>query len=347
VSLLYIDGFAHQNNNRYIDYNGSYGINYATPGSNSRVSGGYYVTSTYYPGGMYFTKSIPARGEIFVGIGYRTGTSATSPSQQIAFLGDNNTTQHITIFCNATRKIEVRRGTSAGTVLATGTTDLGDSIWHYIEMHVTISDTVGTVQVRLDGQTTNEINFTGDTRNGGTSTNIDAVYFSVFAGSSGTSTALSDMYICDTSGTLNNSWLGDVAVRALVPNGNGTYTQLTNSSGTQSSNYTYVDELPSSGTDYVGSSTSGLADTYAMTDVPSGVATVYGMQVNAFVKKSDANLGQAKMRFRSGSTDFTGSTITAATSTQEFRQLRETNPLTGNQWTVSEVNGIEAGIEIA
>jgi len=348
MSLLYIDGFAHQSENRYIDYNGSYGINFATPNGNSRIPGGYYITSTYYPGGMYFVKGIPATTELIMGIGYKTGSAGNSSSQYISLFGDSYATRHLTICVNALRRIEVRRGTTTGTLLATGPTDLGDNIWHYIEVRARINDTTGICQVRLDGQTSNEIDFSGDTKNGGTNTSIDALYFSLYAGSSGgIGTSLSDLYVCDTAGAINNTWLGDVAVRVLTPNGNGTYSQLTNSAGTQANNYTYIDELPSSGTDYVGSATPGLVDTYTMTDVPAGIATVYGMQVNAFMKKSDANLAQAKMRFRSNGTDFAGTARALSTTTQLFTEMRETNPNTSNPWTISDVNGIETGIETA
>jgi hypothetical protein len=205
---------------------------------------------------------------------------------------------------------------------------------------------VGVCEVRLDGAATNEIAFSGDTKNAGTNTTIDTVQLTMNWGSSGPYGGLADWYICDANGTTNNHWLGDVTVRNIKPSANGTYSQLTNSAGNQTNNYTYVDEIPASSTDYVGAYTSGLKDTYRMADLPSGIATVMGVQVNTTTRKSDANLAQVKTKFIVNGTEYTGTARALSTSSQELSELREINPNTSQLWTVGDINSIESGIEI-
>jgi hypothetical protein len=84
-----------------------------------------------------------------------------------------------------------------------------------------------------------------------------------------------------------------------------------------------------------------------MSDVPTGVTQVYGVQVNTTAKKSDANLAQFKTKFISGGTEYSGTTRALSTSAQEYNELREIDPTTSAAWTVTNVNGLETGAEVA
>ena len=309
-----------------------YGISSASP----RVPGGWYIA----PGGlgcpMY--KSFTAANQVFVGFG-----TYTANQPYVSFYGDSGATQHITVVRNTgTGLLEIRRGSTSGTLLATGTTPIFNNQWNYVEVSVTISDTVGQVHIRLNGQTADDVSFTGDTKNAGTATTIDKILIEP-----GASSRLTDVYILnDTGAAPNNSFLGDVTVRTLSPSGNGTYSQLTNSAGNSVNNYTYVDEHAYSGTDYTGSATTGLKDAYAMADLPAGVSTVYALQVSGMMAKSDATLGQARYLLRSGGTDFGGTTRVLTTTYTGYYDLYVQDPATSAAWTVGGVNAAEAGMEV-
>ena len=154
------------------------------------------------------------------------------------------------------------------------------------------------------------------------------------------------MYKLDSTGTLNNTFLGDVAVRNLVPSGNGTSSQLTGSDGDKVDNYEWVDEMPFNALGYVGSATPGDLDTYAIADLGAGITTVYGVQVNSRMAKTEASLAQAKLALRSGGTVYYGTTRALSTSYVGYYQLYETDPATSAQWTTGGVNAIEAGMEV-
>jgi hypothetical protein len=306
--------------------------------ANSRISGNYYaqygtLTNTSKSFSSPMSKVI---------VGYGAYLYYQFAPLTMSFYGDTGGTQHITIVRNTTSGfLEVRRGGTGGALLATGTTQIQLSTWYYLEISCTISDTVGEVHVRLNGSPTDEVSYTGDTKNGGTNTSIDRLTFNVDRNN------IADLYVLDGTGSAPlNDFLGDVAVRTLSPNGNGNYSQLTNSSGNSTNNYTFVDEHPYSSTDYVGSATSGQKDSYTLSDLPAGVSTVYALQVNGLMAKTDASLGQARNFLRSGGADYSGTTRPLATSFVSYADLYPTDPATGVSWTVSGVNNLETGMEV-
>lgn len=130
---------------------------------------------------------------------------------------------------NASASGVVNVADATGAVIGIGTTTLTLNQWHLIEAHVRIGDATGSagtwgiVEVRLDGQTTNEITCTNvDTKNG-SNTTIGWVGFQ--DGTNFGSHAWDDIIIYDSSGSTNNSWVGDSGVYAIFPNGRGTSEQ--------------------------------------------------------------------------------------------------------------------------
>jgi hypothetical protein len=337
VTLLYIDGFAHQNTNRYL--------------AGSTVSGGYFsngisfgAPQPYYAGSPAITRPLTASAEVYTGIRAKWQT-LTSGRAILVLLGDAQATTHLTLQLNSSSQLELRRGTPAGTILATGTTVFTSGVFNYIEMHATIADSGGVCQVRINGSATNEIDFTGDTKNAGTSTNIDGVK----VGDGSGQLVVTDWYIANALGSSpTNSWLGDTVVRTLAPSGDGDLSQLVGSDGNQVSNWQQVDELPPATADYNGSPTVGNEDTYALADLPSTTGvSVYGVQVCAVMAKSDAGAANGQPVLRVSSTDYTATARVLSTTYAEAVDFYEKNPATGTFFTASEVNAAQAGMKVA
>ena len=279
--------------------------------------------------------------EIYVGCAFYFGGSSSIGNIQL--YGDTGATLHLAIFRNASGLLEVRRGGTGGTLLGTGTTTLVASTWYHLQVRATIATSGGICQVRLNGASSNEIDVSGNTKNGGTNSSIDAVYTSTYT----TGYRAADWYISDTSGSLNTSWLGDCRAVSLLPTGNGNTSDGANSAGNSTSNYSYVDDAPFASADYVGVTTTGAGDTYAMADVPAATSSVKGIQTTLFAAKSDAGTKSIKPRIRSGGTTYVGSATALGTSYTSIQEIRETDPATSAAWTASGVNAIEAGFEAA
>lgn len=337
MTLLYVDGFAHGQVNRWIAAgNNVIQSSGMAQTASPRTTGGYYGLGN--ANNSDCKRAIPASAEVITGLGlYLPSLGRTV----MAIWGDTAATQHLTLLVNGSGLLELRRGTSAGTLLATGTTVISANQWRYYEMRCTIADSGGICQVRLDGAVTNEIDYVGDTRNAGTLTTIDAVSLRGL-----TNARYADWYICNALGSTNSGFLGDVAVRTLVPTGDGATSQLVGSDGNSVSNWQQVDELPSSGTDYNGTATVGQKDTYAITDLPAGVTSVYGVQVAALMAKSDAGAASAKPVTRVSGTDYAPDTIVLTTSYVESLKTWDLDPA-GAAWTPAKVNGMEIGMEAA
>jgi hypothetical protein len=321
---------------------GCHGDDAATKWSSSS-SGNRATANPRFTGGAYYSsadlrKSFAAAPEVFLACAFLWGAAGTATN--ISFWGDSGATEHITICRSVTSGLlEARRGTVTGTLLATGTTVIPDVTWTQIQVRATVADTRGIVQVRLNGAGSYEIDFTGDTKNAGTATAVDQVRFETV----NPQHFVTDLAILDTTGAVNNTWPGDVRVQTLIPSGNGTYSQGINSAGSSTNNYTYVDETPYNSADYVGITTDGDADSYAMSAVVPGTTTVKGLQVNLSAAKSDAGTKFVKRRIRSGGTDFDGSSVVLSTSYATISEILESNPATGTAWTASAVNAVEAG----
>ncbi len=339
MALLFMDSFVTASNDFVHKWNST--SSYQSLGNTTpspHVSGG--AWASFY--GTTAAKTVTASSKLIVGCACWYGAGTVG---ELAFLGDTATTKHISVTRNTTTGfMEIRRGAYNGTLLATGSVAVPVGAWIYTEVSVTISDTVGEVHVRINGEGTDNVSFTGDTKNGGTSTNLDT--FSLYAGGS-TFLYICDVYICnDTGSAPNNTFLGEVAVRALSPNNNGNSSQLLGSDGNSTDNYLLVDEKPFSGSDYVGSPTTGQKDTYALADLPAGPTTVYGVQVNANMLKSDAGVGQSRLLVRTGGSDYGGTTRSLSTTAVTYSELYEQNPNTSSAWTTANVNGLEAGMEV-
>lgn len=251
----------------------------------------------------------------------------------------NGATVHFSLYFNQTNgDLSARNNTteiSGG--LAAGAAADALSGWIYIEGKVKIHDSDGTVDIKVNG--VDVLNLTGkDTRNGATET-IDV--FRLFGDSDN---YYDDFYLLDTSGSVNNSFLGDVRVATLYPSGAGDSTQFTASAG---SNYACVDEdVANNDTDYVESSTSGHKDLYALGSLPTSPASIFGVQTCAILKKDDAGSREARVITLAGSTTENGPTLALATSYAVTRDLMQLNPDDSAAWQSSDIDALQAGVEV-
>ena len=86
-----------------------------------------------------------------------------------------------------------------------------------------------------------------------------------------------------------DSFLGDITVETLYPNGDGAANQWLGSDGNSTSNYLLVNETGAPvTTSYTGDSVSGHRDLYTLTDLVATTGTVVGVCHQAYAAASDA-----------------------------------------------------------
>ena len=135
MALLFMDGFGGADGSFKWDVTSDNLT--AVTGATARIPGGYAGGGSTIS--MY--KTIPASTKVFVVIGIMTQSDPA-----IVFYGDSGVTLHIVVIRNQTTGfLEIRRGSTSGTLLGTGTQPIAVNQWNYIEVSATISDTVGEV----------------------------------------------------------------------------------------------------------------------------------------------------------------------------------------------------------
>ena len=333
MALLFMDGFDA----------GDMAAKWMTTNTTTITSG---TTTPYGAGrslelstGGELIRPITASAQVTLGMHYQPTASACD--MEVALLADAGTVEHIRMRRNpSTGRLEASR---ASTVLATGATSLSAGTWYYLEIQGTIADSGGTIKVRLNGASTNEIDVTGDTKSGGTSTLIDAVRLKNVSNTN----RFDNLYILNSLGTSNTTFLGAMRVHTLVPNNNGTTSQFTGSDGNQTDNYQLVDELPYNTADYVASSVSGQRDTYALDNLPPGYHQITALQGNVIAKKNTAGAIALKAALRSDGTVYYGTSRSLGTNAQTYSDVLATSPVTSLAWTSAEINNLEGGMEVA
>lgn len=231
--------------------------------------------------------------------------------------------------------------TSTGTVVATGSIPLQNDIWYCIEAHVKIADSLGDIEVKVDGVL--DIDFSGDTKPS-TQTTIDAIWY--IAGGGAAPLLLDDLALNDTTGVVDNSWCGDGHVLLLKPNAAGDVTQLTPSAG---ANYECVDDIPTDGdTSYVSSPTTDQYDLYNLEAfTPTGVA-ISRVWAEARARKSQADTRMLKFILKTHAVEYDGSSdlnlLTTHTQVRGTEQL--VNPNTSAAWIISELDDLQVGPKV-
>jgi len=249
---------------------------------------------------------------------------------------------HVMVVYNSDGTLSVTNG--PGTVVyCTSIDNMVISDWNYLELNFTISDTVGAVDLHLNGVSV--CSATGlDTKNGGTGF-VDNGAF-VFSSNGGNPTfQYDDIYAVD------GAPLGDSVVDLLLPAGAGASTGWTPS--TAVANWTTVDDFSS--TDYVGTpGGSGQKDLYTTTHVASGLTgtVVYATQAEALLMKSDVGTppGPVKSALRSqGGTQTTDDLATSAvlttTAVQYTGPVKNLDP-NGDAWTLARLDAMQIGVSV-
>ena len=277
--------------------------------------------------------------------GFSYWTSALANADIVRFMGDTGATEHVVLRRTNTGQLAIDRG---GTQLAI-TTDTplpADSTHRYIEIKATLSDSVGTIDVYLNGShVTPILTFSGDTKNGGTLTTFDTFDFTGGISTSG----IDDVYLLTGSGSSPyNNLLGEVRCWPLAPTASGNSSQLLGSDGNSVSNYLLVDEVASSlnNADYVGSANVGDKDTYVYGDLTPLTGTVISVEVGSHVLKSDAGAKSFRPVVRHSGVDYGGTDVVLGLASTRSAQIYTTNPGTSAAWTISEVNAAEFGAEV-
>lgn len=276
-------------------------------------------------------------------------TSTTGTNRVVAVLSDGDplTSANVQVgmAMDSTGHLAFYRGralnsASGGTLFGTSTNAFVNDTWYYVEIVVTHHASTGTLECYVNGTKTGWIDLTNqNTANSGNA------YSNAYAlTGEATTNYYDDLYTLTGSGGARTSRLGDVKVISiLASSGDGSVAQLTPSSGVD--NGAMVDETTNNGdTDYNQSTAVGQIDTYNF-PVLGSTGAIYGLAARMLTRKTDAGSVDARVVARISSTNYFGSVVSQSQTYRYAQKLWEQSPATSSNWTESEINGAEFGIE--
>lgn len=316
-------------------------------------------------GSPLLSSSIKRTGSQSVGSsGYAIDTQLPMPSAQdtyifgtaiyvVAFAEVHYNAPQIHFFRNGLINIRICIGGTgyirvyrSSTLLATSSAALSVATWHYLEIKATCKNSISADDfvIKLDGLEIVNLSATTDTQESATS-GIDEVRLSGLY--PGNYVYFDDIYICDLLGGVNDDFLGDVKVETLYPNGNGNTNQFVGSDSDSINNYLLVDEAQQNeDTDYVEHNTVSELDLYTFDDMAVTPASIKGVGVRTYVKKSDAGSRTGKLQCRRSAANYEGDEFFPASNYLGKDHIWEVDPSTASAWTEAGVNAAEFGIKV-
>ena len=343
MALVFIDGFDHyasaDTTDKYFAENGG-NIDTVEPRTGLgclKMTGG---TS-------HITIAVAAKDTYIVGFGIKFSSPSSSAFEDlITFYEDSYSLEsQVSVQYTGKKTFRVVRGEEVSPQATLGETtdqfDLHDG-WHYIEFKAFINDTTGSFELKLDEESI--LSATSiDTRNG-TAEADEIKHIRISRIETGvTSTFIDDLYICDTIGTKNKDFLGDVEVTTVFPKADGALEDWALSAGSDS--FALVDDNPpDDDTTFVEDAVSAQRDSFDMDDV-SSITAILGIQLTEYAKFAS---GSASMKHltRVGSTNYLGSTKVLAATYDFHMHVFEDDPDISSAWTVSGLNAAEFGMEV-
>jgi hypothetical protein len=294
----------------------AYGI-YSFPSSSTNtiwVTFAHYFEASFNQGrvGAFFQLNLEGAAQIFVGF-LDTGT------------------------------IQVRRGGSNGTIVASFPFAFSNFIWNHWQIKIVIGNgTTGEIRIRKDGDVTDTYFATNiDTQDAALDT-ADSIWVGNWGGFH--NSYIDDIMVFDSSGTEVNDWVGDIRAYTLLPEANGDINEFDPLTG---SNFEMVDDqVPDGDTTYNYSSTPGATDLFNIQDLTADPATIFAVTVNVVAKKSDAGIRKGTCVMKSGGVTDEGATTVLPSSYDSIQKTYTVDPATGNLWTKIGVNGIQAGYKV-
>lgn len=271
-------------------------------------------------------------------------TSGTNDFMQIYHEQVTGTAQ-ITLRLNFTNHtIELFRGSTS---LEESASDVwAADEWFHVELKLLIADgTGGSYTVCVNGT---EV-LAGSSLDTLHSATLLAVIFQ-FTGTAaaGDDTAakethIDDIYFLDTTGSINNDFLGPnarVVIRA--PDTDGTTNDFTPQTGTD--NFAMVDENPASAADYNDGAVNGDIDEYGIIAVEQD--TIYGVAIETHLTPDVQGRERTfRHRVRSSASIGNGADV-KITDDVNKRTVFEVDPNTSSLWTKANVNLAEFGVEV-
>lgn len=292
--------------------------------------------------------------EGFLGMRFFIETTNDRESKPfLAFWDLSEGNRLVTVACEEFGVIAAYQGYSADSDRYDQGTLLGKSMpgcwqkdeWFFLEVNTVISASSGRVQVRVNTEIILDL-ISLDTKG----TNAHSYFDGFGFGSEGFANLFTnaqiafrcmDLYICDTAGALNNTYLGNVRSRTMTAIGAGSSTDFTRVGA--ATNWQAASNPQLTDASYVYSSTPGEEDRYEL-DPIINAPYAHGVQMRGAYRMDDATQRIARNVLETSlGTTVEGTDKYVNQTYTYYTDIVEINPDTGVEFTGTEVNGLSVG----
>jgi hypothetical protein len=251
---------------------------------------------------------------------------------------DGSGNPQATLVLNSNGTITAKRGGGGGTTLGTSSNAVvvTANVWCFVEFGLTCNGSTGTVDIRING--TSVLSLTGQNTQGQGTTTIASVQFL----DANVTSYHQDIYICDSTGSHNTTFLGDVQMPVSYANADGAFTAwAANGAATlhQSVNAT----TPTDSTVFASDSTptDRMSVSYPTTSV---TGTIVGVAHVSRMEKSTSGTRTVSQVITNNGNDQVASAQSLGTSYKYYQQFSEVDPNTSQPWTQAGFNTIQSGL---
>ena len=343
MSIIFCDGFQADD-----DCSKKWGLviggpswsDYVIRNSDPRYTGGYYL-ETYANDLDYIGAMVPIAScdELIVGFGYKR----TVPGEGllVGFYRKENNGSYAGLKMEKTGVASFRsEARNDRTPWDFTSSWWKPNVWHFVEVHYYLHNSTGFCIVKVDGNTV--MDYTGDTQATQPDYNIDYV---AIGGGANTVTYYSDFYIVDPNTAPNDSFLGDIRIDTIFPNGVGTNNEFTPVGS--ANHWDNVDDYSTA--NYNHTNTLGNVDTYEYEAIPDPDNTeILGVALNSTVMDDAAGGAIFEGVYYDGgeytSPPVSGIGLGVSGTYAILQTIWDRDPSDGNKWEDADIDNHEFGI---
>ncbi len=279
---------------------------------------------------------------LIVGFAYNITPAATGtqpPGNLVIGFGYGTATSPVTVTINPTSGVitTAPNGASQTPVYVAG-------LWSFCEIQIIMSASNGSITVQNDGVTA--VSLTGVSVESSTAnTLVDMVTWS-FVGSSGTC-YIDDMYICDTTGSVFNTFLGGCHINTIFPTASITCGFTPSNPNSAGQNWNMVSEPAMDGdATYNTASNVGVYDTFSGLANLDVADTVLAVQTKTAVRQDDSAVRAMQNILISNGVQAYGVPDTLTQNYTFITDIFVNDPATSLAWQPAAVNALQWGYNI-
>lgn len=351
MALLWLEGF--EGGVNATDWARKYDVQSGGIGTQPGRWGGVALRFDTNPGAEFRTRDLGNKNNAVMGCNFFCRDAVTNGEQKLFALMDAGGEQIALYWLQSTAGKVIFRVKRGSTVIGTTTNFWATGWWTLVEWSVVLDTTGsnGSVEVKING--ISELLVTGIDTTAIASLVWNRAYFASSSGSAGgTVGQVDDIYVLDSSGAKNNTYLGEHAIEAAVPNGNGNRNQWDTGPTPGSGNHwTFIQESAvDDDTSFllIHSTDDNKVELFAMADATFLTDPVYGLFLEYDMRMDTGGSDNAQPKFRNGGgTEAAGTpvTINQISSYKRFIEIFENDPTIAGAWTVANWNAMQVGIE--